>query len=395
MAIVYRVCQHWRVPVFQRLAATPEFELRVFHSEGIPGTKVVNGENLGGFEHTELRTWSGALKVSGRNVCWLFCPGLYKELKRFSPDVVVTEGGSNIFNNFLVFLYCRLAKRPYVWWTLGEIPGRKHSGLGKVYRKAVAFLEKRATALLGYSSVAIQYFRNQGYEDRRQFKAVNCVVTDRVLLAAGEAKSKRSQMRSRFGDRDVPIVLFVGALTIEKKIDRLLKAFANLKRDAVDARLILVGGGEDAARLRNLAEKFGIGESTFFTGPVVDGVAEYFQAADIYVLPGLGGLAISEAMCHGLPVLCSRGDGCEVDLVGNGVSGKIVDPQLSEEELINEYTAVLKEWLTDERERRRLGEGAIKTIQYKYNINSYIQEIVRAINFASTEAQRTSGHQLP
>lgn len=395
MAIVYRVCQHWRVPVFQRLAAIPGYELKVFHSEGIPGTKVVNGDNLGGFERTKLKTWSGALKVSGRKVAWLFCPDLFQELKCFSPDVVVIEGGSNIFNNLLVFLYCKLAKRPYVWWTLGEIPGRKHWGLGKIYRKAVVFLEKRATALLGYSSVAIKYFRNQGYEDRRLFKAVNCVETDRVLVTAIEARSRRSQTRARFGDRDVPVVLFVGALTIEKKVDRLLKAFADLKRDAVDARLVLVGGGEDAVRLRTLAEELNISESTFFTGPIVEGVAEYFQAADIYVLPGLGGLAISEAMCHGLPVLCSRGDGCEVDLVGNGVSGKIVDPQLSEEELIKEYSAVLKQWLTDEGERRRLGDGAFRTIRNKYNINTYIQEIVRAIDFAATEAQRTFGSQSP
>lgn len=38
LAVVYQVCQRWRVPVFQELARNPAIELVVLHSEGIPGT---------------------------------------------------------------------------------------------------------------------------------------------------------------------------------------------------------------------------------------------------------------------------------------------------------------------------------------------------------------------
>ena len=35
-------------------------------------------------------------------------------------------------------------------------------------------------------------------------------------------------------------------------------------------------------------------------------------------MPGLGGLVVSEAIAHGLPVLASTGDGSEVDWLKNG-----------------------------------------------------------------------------
>ncbi len=41
----------------------------------------------------------------------------------------------------------------------------------------------------------------------------------------------------------------------------------------------------------------------------------YFSSADLFVLPGTGGLAVQEAMSHGLPVIMGQGDGTNDDLV--------------------------------------------------------------------------------
>ena len=41
----------------------------------------------------------------------------------------------------------------------------------------------------------------------------------------------------------------------------------------------------------------------------------YFAAADLFVLPGTGGLAVQEAMAAGLPVIVAEGDGTQDDLV--------------------------------------------------------------------------------
>jgi glycosyltransferase involved in cell wall biosynthesis len=65
---------------------------------------------------------------------------------------------------------------------------------------------------------------------------------------------------------------------------------------------------------------------------VVDGVGRFFVAADVFALPGPGGLALNQAMAYGLPVVAAGGDGTEHDLVEPGRSGFLVadEPALHE-----------------------------------------------------------------
>ena len=50
-----------------------------------------------------------------------------------------------------------------------------------------------------------------------------------------------------------------------------------------------------------------------FEGSVYDPVrlGQYFLSSQIFVQPGMGGLAINEAMCFGKPIICSICDGTE------------------------------------------------------------------------------------
>ena len=67
-----------------------------------------------------------------------------------------------------------------------------------------------------------------------------------------------------------------------------------------------------------------VGQAITLTGKVIDGVSAYFLLGDIFVLPHFGGLSISEAMAHGLPVIATVADGCELDLIEPGGNGFLV-----------------------------------------------------------------------
>lgn len=60
-----------------------------------------------------------------------------------------------------------------------------------------------------------------------------------------------------------------------------------------------------------------------FTGAVYDPqtLGAYMNEATVYVLAGMGGLSINDAMTYGLPILCSVCDSTERDLVTDGVNG--------------------------------------------------------------------------
>ena len=123
LVLTYRVLQHWRTPVFRRLATWPGIRFCALHGGDFPGTKAVNGKNLDGFEHRELATIRIDLSRGVDPIPMPICPGLPFHLLRERPDVILAEGGSNLFNNLLVFLYAAITRTPVVWWTLGELRG--------------------------------------------------------------------------------------------------------------------------------------------------------------------------------------------------------------------------------------------------------------------------------
>ena len=60
-----------------------------------------------------------------------------------------------------------------------------------------------------------------------------------------------------------------------------------------DSKLVLVGNGEDFVKIKDLAQKLGIGKNTIFTG-YIDNVAEVQNMFDIFILPSLyEGLSLS------------------------------------------------------------------------------------------------------
>jgi glycosyltransferase involved in cell wall biosynthesis len=376
VAVSYRVCQQWRMPVFERLAERFSGQFIVFHSAGVKGTKLENGADTGQVNRVEMATISFSLKTAGRNNAWVFCPFLLFHLFRYGPTVILVEGGSNLPNNISVFLYGWLKKVPVVWWTLGEIPGRKTSLAGELFRKVNAFFERKAAAVVGYSSVAMAYFERIGLKREKCFIAVNVVDTDAVL------SEKKALLDSGFcRTSGAKNVLFVGALTKEKRIDRLLHSFSLVLRQVEDAKLTIIGDGVARADLEELAAQLKIQDRVIFVGRLVKGLGGYFLNSDVFVLPGLGGLAISESMAWGLPVICSRGDGCEVDLVDNGATGWIIPDQLDDEEKARAYADRIVEILSDEELRARMSRLCVDKIVNGFNVANYVDVLESALVF--------------
>jgi glycosyltransferase involved in cell wall biosynthesis len=376
IAVTYRACMGWRIPIFERLAACDDITLKVFHGESIPNTKLINPKNFGNLQHEELKTYSMTVKSTGREVPLVFNPGIVKALKRYEPDVLLCEGGSNILNNLLIYRWAKKAGIPTIWWCLGYIPGRKYRGISKVYQAFRKRLMRQSTALLGYSSRALRYFEEMDL-GRPLFKAVNCVDTDRVFQRIEKAKEAPVDIRAQLGIGNKKLLLFVGALEPPKDIDKLLEAYKRLKTYRNDLALVIVGDGTVRQDLENMAKDLDL--DVHFVGNVIEGVSHYFLAADLFVLPGLGGLAISDAMAHGLPVICSVADGCEEDLVRNGENGYIL-PDGSVEQLVQNIDHVLSSPQLAE-----MGVASQRIIREEVNVNTYLQGILDVVRYAYTQ----------
>ncbi len=378
VVLTYRVLPHWRTPVFRRLDAWEGIEFVALHGSDFPGTGTVNGRDLTGFSHRELWTLRVISTVrSEREITMPLCPTLPFHLMRERPDVILAEGGSNLANNFLVFAYAALTRTPVVWWTLGALDhGEPLVWWQRLFRGIVRAMERRATALLGYSSEALEYFEREGHPPERQFRAVNCVDTDLVAERADSARDEAGSLRERLGLVDKRVLLFVGKLAPFKRVEDLITVYGRLRAAHPELRLVVVGGGAHLPVLEAFAASEGI-DDVIFTGEVVEGVATYFEIGDLLVLPGLGGLVISEAMAHGLPIVATRADGCERDLIGEGENGHVVP--VGEIEALG---AAIEDVLRDGR-LEAMGEASRQRIRDRYNIGRYMENLVAALRYAA------------
>jgi glycosyltransferase involved in cell wall biosynthesis len=97
---------------------------------------------------------------------------------------------------------------------------------------------------------------------------------------------------------------------------------------------LVVGDGDDRARLQARARAAGLEDRVIFTGRISEAekVAHY-RLADVYVMPSRGegfGFVFLEAMACGVPVVASGIDGGR-EAVRDGQLGVLVDPTSPDE----------------------------------------------------------------
>lgn len=136
--------------------------------------------------------------------------------------------------------------------------------------------------------------------------------------------------RARLGlPPDGFIVLYTGHLIPRKGVDVLLHAFAQALGAQPQARLALVGGGPEQARLAQLAAELGVADRTLFPGyQSFPDMPAWYQACDVFVMASWAeGLSLSvlEALACGRPVITTRPDMGEHDAVIPGETGWLVD----------------------------------------------------------------------
>src|SRR5690606_37790620 len=114
-------------------------------------------------------------------------------------------------------------------------------------------------------------------------------------------------------DRQHPIILFVGRLDQEKRVDELLRAFAELPeelRGPQGARIELVGNGSCRDDWKKLADELGISDRVNFRCYVSeDDLVEAYGHSDIFCMPGIAelqSLVTLEAMSAAKPIIAAN-----------------------------------------------------------------------------------------
>lgn len=221
---------------------------------------------------------------------------------------------------------------------------------------------------LAYHSRAADYAARHGAARSRITVMHNTIDESAIRTTARD--EALAQVRARHpGLADRRIVLFVGALLREKRLEDLAHAVALL--DRADVALLVVGDGPHAAGLR---QRLGARRDVVFAGAMLDGVGACFDAADVYVMPGTGGLGLNEALAHGLPVVCGDADGSADDLIVDGATGlrwQGDDPA--------DLARCIARMLDDPQAARRMGEAGRALITGPLGFDRFVGRIEAAL----------------
>ncbi len=140
-------------------------------------------------------------------------------------------------------------------------------------------------------------------------------------------------LRRRLGCGVEPLVIYFGAMHgVAHGLDMLLDAFATLWRSSSEARLLMVGDGDDLPSLKARAAQMGIAAGTSWTGYVLpEEVPAHVALAHcsvdpVHDTPGARArfpLKIVESLAQGVPVV--TGDvGDRREVLAHGQAGRLV-----------------------------------------------------------------------
>jgi glycosyltransferase involved in cell wall biosynthesis len=178
-------------------------------------------------------------------------------------------------------------------------------------------------------------------------------------------------LRQRFAiPTDKPVLLYVGRLDKEKKIDMILRALPDISR-VTSVHLVLAGIGKEKRNLEELAEKLGIQQTLTFTGFVPDeDLQNIYGVADLFVTAGtaeLQSIVTMEAMASGLPVVAVNAMALP-ELVHDGENGYLFSDGNSQM-----FTEKVIAILSDQAMRAKMSKTSLEIIK-DHDVNKTIEK---------------------
>jgi len=284
---------------------------------------------------------------------WRIAFSLLRELLLYKPDIIVTPGIEQpAYWPLMVIarlLNIRLATtydsteldHPRIWY--------------KESFKRLLF--KLENLVFCYGTASKKYLRKLHVPESKIHIRVQA--THNAKIEAGYLQSKDDNSFREQYDFPDRYFLYVGRLSAEKNLKRLILAFGACQSDW---GLVLIGSGDQAQPLQKLVKEQRIA-NVFMPGscPWYE-VSRFYAHTTAFVLPSTSepwGLVVNEAMLCRLPVIVSSHCGCAPDLVEETQNGFTFDPYSTAA-----LSAILKRFIEGNVDAQAMGSQSYAIIKH-------------------------------
>jgi glycosyltransferase involved in cell wall biosynthesis len=182
-------------------------------------------------------------------------------------------------------------------------------------------------------------------------------------------------------------LLYVGRVIRTKGLYDLINAMADLRDDNVS--LDVVGAGDDLTNCIELTSRLQLEDKIVFHGRKArTEVDAFYRQSDVFVFPSFresSGGVILEAMCHGLPVVCSS----------NGGPGFLVDETcgikvtpITPEQYAHDLAVAIRRVISEKDLKENLSVGAIRRVETEFTWEVKAKKLTQIYNDVLAGSQK-------
>ena len=386
MRVTY-VCRSfldYRVPVLEELYTLIEGQLTVIFSEELIPARVNEkirsaiGDKAIGLTGERALGYRGNItsELANSRIRIPWQPGIFEKIRKSAPDVLIGDGFSQW--SLPAMVYRLLKGTPIViCYERTAHTERNAQWYRRIFRRSlVPFIN----AMCVNGRLSREYAESLGMPaDKITTGHMVADVEDLQKAVASVSRAAIAELKVQYNLKGL-IYLYVGKLIPLKGLDKLLKAWRSFSsgNKADEITLLLVGDGSERRGLESYCEINGLHNVRFAGAVDYDVLAPFFKAANALVIPTLEdnwSLVVPEAMACGLPILCSKYNGCWPELVKPG-NGWVFDPLD-----IDDTVSVLMKCLTERDVLSEMGPKSLEIIGNQTSMHA-AQSILQACNIA-------------
>jgi glycosyltransferase involved in cell wall biosynthesis len=283
---------------------------------------------------------------------------LGRAIRRFDPDLVQLNGGPTVGYGALAARAAPGRRWATVYRNIGDpdrwLAGRLRRAL---YRRLVG---PCLDGMVGVSAATLAA-ADRVYGNGMLRRQIGRAVDPAALVPSAAAAAVRARLGTAVA---VPVVLFVGSLTPEKRLDLLLGAIGRLAEDRPGIELWVSGDGPLRADLESRAAALGARCTVRFLGVRPD-VADLLAACDLLALSsdseGMPGVLLEAGLAGRAAVATAVGGVSECVLPGETA---LLVPAGDEEA----FAGALAVLLADPERRARMGRRARDWVAERFTI---------------------------
>ena len=322
----------YRVPVFVKLNAIVNENLYlIFSGDYVPSRVQLKTKTILGKRAIALKgEWKigpeDRHSLANKNVSIRFHPELLSKIRALKPDVLICDG---FFKWTLpCLLYKLFSNVPIVVNYERTLHTERNAQWYRTLYRKLAI--KSIDAMNCSGSQCQDYIQSLGMSISRIKTGHMVADIQKFSLSKWHLDDADTlKLRHRFRVEGV-LFLYVGSLSLRKGCRKLLKAWSLFEhKHPKQGTLMLIGTGDDETMLKSICLENGLQQIRFAGAIDYDKLPLLYASANVFIIPTLEdnwSLVVPEAMASGLPILCSKYNGCWPEMISEGKIDWVFDP---------------------------------------------------------------------